>query len=202
MMRVKIAVYTQGQAAASRLMHKTGDSLATRYGDAQSTYLFGNPRSALAKTDALIKAQPKNPYFQELRGDILMKINKPKDAASAYAKAVSLDPAKSGMLLVSNGQALMAIGTPASLKQAVAKLNNGLERDRENSAGYRYLAQAYGELGDIPNAELATAEGHYYSGSIQQAKIFAARAQQKFKRGAPGWIRAQDIINTPTGKKK
>ena len=203
MMRVKIAVYTQGQAAASRLMRKNPASLAARYGDAQSTYLFGNPRSALAKTDALIKANPKNPYFQELRGDILMKVNKPKGAATAYGKAVSLDPAKSGLLMVSDGQALMAVGTPASLKQAVAKINNGLERDRDNAAGYRYLAQAYGELGDIANAELATAEGHYYSGAYQDAKIFAARAQQKFKRGAPGWLRAQDIINYRSpGKKK
>lgn len=202
MARVKIAVYTQGQAAASRLMRKSGDGLAARYGDAQSTYLFGNPRSALAKTDGLIKSQPKSPYFQELRGDILMKANKPKEAAAAYAKAVSLDPAKSGLLLISEGQALIATGNPAALKQATAKINKGLERDRENAGAYRSLAQAYGELGDIPNAELATAEGHYYSGAIQQAKIFAARAQQKFKRGEPGWIRAQDIINTRTGKKK
>lgn len=195
MMRVKIAAYMQGQAAASRLISKKPGSLAARYGEALSAYLFGNPRSALAKTDALIKAQPKNPYFQELRGEILMKANKPKEAAAAYGKAVSLDPAKSGLLLVQQGQALMATGTPAGLKEAVAKINSGLERDRENAAGYRYLAQAYGELGDIGGAELATAEGHYYAGAYQQAKIFAARAQQKLKRGAPGWLRAQDIIN-------
>ena len=203
MMRVKIAAYMQGQAAASRLIRKKPDSLAARYGEALSAYLFGNPRSALAKTDSLIKTQPKNPYFQELRGEILMKANKPKDAAAAYGKAVSLDPAKSGLLMVLQGQALMAAGTPAALKEAVAKINNGLERDRENAAGYRYLAQAYGELGDIADAELATAEGHYYAGAYQQAKVFAARAQQKFKRGEPGWIRAQDIINFRTpGKKK
>jgi predicted Zn-dependent protease len=201
MMRVKIAAYMQGQAAAARLIRKNPDSLAARYGQALSAYLFGNPRSALARTDALIKAQPKNPYFQELRGDIFMKINKPKDAAAAYGRAVSLDPAKSGLLMVSEGQALMAVGTPASLAQAVGDIKKGLGRDRENVAGYRYLAQAYGELGDIPNAELATAEGHYYAGSYQQAKIFAARAQQKFKRGEPGWLRAQDIINYRTSGK-
>src|SRR5690606_27637754 len=132
-----------------------------------------SPRSALAKTDALVKSNPKNPYFQELRGEILMKANKPKEAAAAYGKAVSLDPAKSGLLMVQQGQALLATGTPAGLKEAVAKINNGLERDRENAAGYRYLAQAYGELGDIGGAELATAEGHYYAGAYQQAKIFA-----------------------------
>ncbi|MBZ9707963.1 M48 family metalloprotease [Mesorhizobium sp. ESP7-2] len=195
MMRVKIAVYMEGQAAAARLMQKMRGSMAALYGDAQSTYLYGNLASALAKTNALIKAQPKNAYFQELRGDILMKANKPGDAADAYSKAVSLDPARSGLLPVSLGQALMAVGTPDSLKKAVVQINNGLGRDKENSTGYRYLAQAYGELGDIPGAELATAEGHFYSGDYKDAKIFAMRAQQQMKRGEPRWIRAQDIIN-------
>jgi predicted Zn-dependent protease len=203
MMRIKIAVYMEGQAAASRLMRKNPGSLASRYGEAQMAYLYGNLATALTKTNALIKEQPKNPYFEELRGDILMKANRPKDAAEAYARAVSLDPARSGLLPVSYGQALMAIGTPDSLKKAVVQINNGLERDRENADGYRYLGQAYGELGNIPAAELATAEGHFYSGDYQNAKIFAMRAQQKLKRGEPGWLRAQDIINyAPPGKKK
>lgn len=195
MMRMKIAVYMEGQAGLARLMRKMPGSLAAQYGDAESTYLFGNIATALAKTNALIKAQPKNAYFQELRGDILMKANKPKEAADAYAKAVSLDPARSGLLPVSLGQALMAVGTPESLKKAVVQINNGLQRDKENAAGYRYLAQAYGELGDIPGAELATAEGHFYSGNYKDAKIFAMRAQQQMKRGEPRWLRAQDIIN-------
>ncbi|RAZ88372.1 M48 family peptidase [Mesorhizobium hawassense] len=203
MMRVKIAAYMQGQAAVARLMRKNPTSLASRYGDAQQTYLYGNPTAALTKTAALIKEQPKNPYFQELRGDILMKINKPQDAADAYAKAASLDPARSGLLLVSLGQALMAVGTPDSLKKAVVQLNNGVGRDKENAEAYRFLAQAYGEEGDIPAADLATAEGHYYAGDYKNAKIFAMRAQQKLKRGEPRWVRAQDIINyTPSNKPK
>lgn len=195
MMRVKIAVYTEGQTAASRLMRKKPGSLASRYGDAQATYLFGDLGSAMAKTNALIKTEPKNPYFQELRGDILMKANKPRDAAAAYARAVSLDPAKSGILPISYGRALIAVGTPDSLKKAIAQINIGLRRDQENTAGYRYLAQAYGETGSIPQAELATAEGHFYAGAYKDAKIFAMRAQREFKRGEPGWLRAQDIIN-------
>jgi len=97
----------------------------------------------------------------------------------------------------------MAVGTPESLKKAVVQISNGLGRDKENAEGYRYLAQAYGELGDIAAADLATAEGHFYSGDYKNAKIFAMRAQQKLKRGEPGWLRAQDIINyAPSGKIK
>ena len=40
----------------------------------------------------MIREQHKNPYFHELRGDVLMKANRPAEAAKAYATAVSLDP--------------------------------------------------------------------------------------------------------------
>jgi predicted Zn-dependent protease len=195
MMRAKIAAYTGSASTASRLWSKDPTGIPASYGDAISTYLHGNLKSALAKTDVLIKSMPKNPYFYELRGDILLRANHAKEAAAAYAKAVSLDPAKTGLLQVSYGQALLAAGDPASVQKAVTQLKTGLDRDKENVSGYRYLAQAYGTLGDIPQADLATAEGYFYGGGYKDAKIFAARAQQALKRGSPGWVRAQDIIN-------
>lgn len=201
MMRAKIAAFTDGQGATSRMFRKDPKGLAAQYGDTLNTFLYGNLGSASSKVESLIKQQPKNPYFQELRGDILMKSNQPAKAAEAYAKAVQLDPVKSGILPISYGQALIAVGTPDSLKKAIVQIRNGLDRDRENAVGYRYLAQAYGQLGDIPEAELATAEGNFYGGKYQDAKIFAARAQTKFKPGTPGWVRAQDIINFRTPKK-
>ena len=203
MMRAKIAAFTQGQGSVQRMFRNDPRGRAALYGDAIITYLHGNPRAAVKKIDALIQGDPRNPYLYEIRGDALIKANRAVEAADAYAKAVSLDPAKSGLLQVGYGQALLATGKPELMKKAVQELRRGIERDRENPAAYRLLAQAYGQTGDVANAELATAEGHYYSGSYLDAKIFAARAQQKLKRGEPGWVRAQDIINyRQPGKKR
>ena len=131
-----------------------------------------------------------------------MKANKPKDAAAAYAKAVSLDPHKSGLLQVS-----LRPGAAGDRRPGVAGEGGDAAQHRPRPRQGKheripYLAQAYGKLGEIPQAELATAEGHFYGGDYKDAKIFAMRAQQKMKRGAPGWVRAQDIINFRTKKKK
>jgi len=97
---------------------------------------------------------------------------------------------------MSYGRALMLTGSKGNMPAAIRELKAGIARDPEFPAGYGYLAQAYGQMGDIGEAELATADMHYYSGNIQEARIFATRAQQKLKRGSPEWIRAQDIINS------
>lgn len=202
MMRAKLAAYTQGPGAVRRMFQgANARGPAAMYGDAIVTYLYGEPRNALSKVDALLKSQPRNPYLHELRGDILIKARRADDAAAAYARAVSLDPAKTGLLRVGYGQALLASGKPDQVKKAIAELSAGLNRDKEFVTGYRYLAQAYGQAGDVAMAELTTAEGHYHAGQLREAKIFAARAQQKLKRGSPPWVRAQDIINSkPPGR--
>ena len=195
MMRAKIAAYTMGHDAVRRIFRNNPRGAGALYGDAISTYLHGNPRTALSKVDALLKAQPNNPYLHELRGEILIKANRPDDAAQAFARAIALDPDKTGLLHVLRGQALLATGRKEALQDAVRELKHGLDRDPEFVTGYRHLAQAYGMTGDIGLAELATAEGHYQAGQYRDAKIFAARAQQKVRRGSPPWVRAQDIIN-------
>lgn len=193
--RAKIAAFTNGRGSTAQLFRQNKDTDAQQYGEAIEGYLHGSPRTALAKVDALIKAEPGNPYHYELRGDTLMKANRPVEAAEAYAKAVKLDPARSSVLQASYGQALLAQGNPKAAKKAIQALQRSLAADPENTVAYRYLAQAYGQLGEVGQAELAAADGYYYSGNFQEAKIFAARAQRKLRQGSPEWQRAQDIIN-------
>ncbi|MGH6859851.1 MAG: M48 family metalloprotease [Phyllobacterium sp.] len=195
LMRGKIAAYTGGGASVQRTFRKDPGNIGARYGDAIATYLNGSSQSALAKIDALIKQQPKNPYFQEIRGEILLKQNKVAEAAKTFRKASSLDARKSSLIRMSYGRALMLTGTPDNLKASIAEIKAGIGRDREYPTGYAYLAQAYGQLGDSARSDLASAEEKYYSGRIQDAQIFATRAQRGLQRGSPEWIQAQDIIN-------
>ena len=54
----------------------------------------------------------------------------------------------------------------------------------------------------VPTPNLPRPKAISIRGNYQDAKIFAMRAQQKMKRGAPGWVRAQDIINYKRSSKK
>ncbi|MCY0094691.1 M48 family metalloprotease [Hoeflea sp. J2-29] len=194
MMRAKIAAYSGGAAAVARLFSKDRGSLAARYGDAIATDLSGNSAASLQKLDALIKEQPKNPYFHEFRGEVLIKLRKSDAAIDAFAKAAKYDSARSPLIRARLGFALVASGKPANMGRAIDELRASLQSEPENFNAYRHLSQAYGLSGDIGNAELIMAEGNFRAGNPREAKVFAARALQKLPKGSPGARRANDIL--------
>src|SRR5690606_6223085 len=154
MVRAKIAAYSGNMGALQRMSRNSPSGFPARYGSAITTYLNGSPRSALPKVDALLKEQPKNPYLHELRGDVLIKANDPAQAAKAFQRAVSLDPRKSPLLRMSQGRALMLTGTKANMPTAIKENKDSIEKGSEVPNGYGYLAQAYGQSGDIARADL------------------------------------------------
>lgn len=194
MARAKIAAFTGGPPAVARLSRGGLHPSAIRYGDAIATYLSGSPGAALKKLDRVLAEQPKNPYLHEMRGEILISASQPGPAIKALQRAVKLERSRSAGLQVLLGRAYLLAGGDKNLRQAVKQFNQGIAKDRDNASAYFHLAQAYGRLGRIGDAELATADHHYYSGRRQDARLFAARAQTKFKRGSPQWLRARDII--------
>ncbi len=200
MARAKIAAYSGNMGALQRMFRSNPGGLPARYGNAITTFLNGSARAALPKFDALIKEQPKNPYFQEMRGEVLLKANDAAGAAKAFQKAASLDPRKSPLLRMSYGRAMMLTGAKANMPTAIKEIKAGIASDPEFPGGYGYLAQAYGQQGDMALADLATADMNYYSGKLQQAQIFAIRAQKQMKPRSPEWLRAQDIINAKKSK--
>lgn len=192
--RAKVAGYEQGPAAVTRLFRNDPNGLPARYGLAVSAFLRGSPGDALARIDGLIASQPGSPYFQELRGEALLKAGRAAQAATAFDRAVSLDAGKSPLLRVRLGFALLSTGDPARLDAAIRQLQLGLDADPDHVLGYRHLSTAYGRKGDIGRAELSAAEGHIRAGNLDQARIFAARAQSKLKKNSPAWRRAGDIV--------
>jgi predicted Zn-dependent protease len=194
LMRGKIAANVGGQSAVDRAFNGNRSNIGWRYGEAIATHLAGAPGVALQKIDALIAEQPNNAYFHEVRGEILLGTQRERDAAASFEQATRLDSSNSGLIRAQRGFALSNSGDAGSLDQAIADLRAAISADPRNFNAYRQLAQAYDRAGDIANAELTIAEGHFHAGNRRDALVFAARAQQKFQQGTPGWIRANDIL--------
>lgn len=193
MMRAKTAGFMEKADTVYRRYPPSNDSIPARYARAIASYLHGDLRSALAQIDALIQAQPANPYFYELRGQALLEGGRPTEAVAPLRKAVALsnNAPLIGMLL---GQALVASNSSATTDEAIGILRAALARETEAPLGYSQLAMAYGRKGDYAQADLASAQAAFLRGDTKTARELAARAKSRFPVGSPGWVKADDIV--------
>ncbi|MEH2542149.1 MULTISPECIES: M48 family metalloprotease [unclassified Bradyrhizobium] len=195
MVRAKISAFMERQDTVYRRYPLSNNSLPARYAHAIATYRHGDLRSALAQIDALIQQQPNNPYFHEVRGQALLEGGKPQEAIAPLRKAVALSN-NSPLIEMLLGQALVATGNNAYTDEAIAILRAAVARESEAPIGYMQLAMAYGRKGDYAQADLASAQAAYLRGDSKTARDLASRAKTRFAIGTPGWVKADDIVNT------
>jgi predicted Zn-dependent protease len=192
LMRAKLYGFMDRPEIVARRYPLGDHSLAANYARAIAAYRFGNPQGALAQIDALIHAQPQNPYFHELKGQALLEAGKPGDAVGPLRRAVALAP-HAALIQIMLAQALLATNNKAYAEEAKRMLEAALRREPESPDAYGQLAMAYGRKGDLAHADLASAQAAFMRGDLLTARQLAARAKTRFAVGSPGWVKADDI---------
>jgi predicted Zn-dependent protease len=194
-MKAKLIGFLEPQRVVARRYPASDTSVPARYARAIAAYRIPDMTSALAEIDSLIKAEPKNPYFYELKGQMLFENGRTAEAVTTYQEAVRFAP-KEPLIKTSLAQAMIATDNPALNKPALNTLEDALRQDPDNPFGWHQLAIAYAREGQIGMADLATAERLFRSGDAMQARFRAARALCQLKAGTPPHRRAQDIVST------
>src|SRR5271166_894871 len=192
LMRAKLFGFLERPEAVARRYPPGDGSLAARYARAISALRFAEPRAAQAQVDALIHVQPQNPYFHELKGQMLLEAGRPADAIAPLRQAVQLAP-NPALIQIMLGQALVASHDHAHLDEAVTILQAALTREPESPDAFSQLAMSYGQKNDLAHADLASAQAAYMRGDLKTAREIAARAKTRFPVGSPGWVKADDI---------
>jgi predicted Zn-dependent protease len=194
MVRAKISAFMERPETVYHRYPLSNTSLPARYARAISTYLHGDPHSALTQIEALIQTQPNNPYFHELLGQALLEGGHPTEAIVPLRKAVQLS-GNAPLIEMLLGQALVGTENKAYTDEAIAILRAAVARESEAPLGFTQLAMAYGRKGDYAEADLASAEAAYLRGDNKTARELASRAKTRFAIGTPGWVKADDIVS-------
>jgi predicted Zn-dependent protease len=193
LMRAKIAGFMDRPDTVARKFPASNTSLAARYARAISTYRHGDLHLALGLIDGLLREDPNNPYFHEVRGQALLEAGKPAEAIGPLRTAVRLSN-HAPLIEMLLGQALVASDNPANADEAIAILRAALTREPEAPNGYTQLAMAFGRKGNYAEADLASAQAAFLRGDTKTARDLASRAKTRFAVGTPGWVKADDIV--------
>ncbi|HEX5868392.1 MAG TPA: M48 family metalloprotease [Beijerinckiaceae bacterium] len=194
LMRAKLFGFTERPETVGRRYPLRDTSAPARYARAVQAYRSGRLSESLATMDALIREQPNNAYFHELKGQALLESGRARESIEPLRRAVSLAPGAVPIRAML-GHALVAAGEPRFLEEAIRELSNASIREPEFGEAFRHLATAYGRKGNIGMAELSSAQAFFNAGDLRNAQTQASRAMQKLPPGSPGYLKAEDIFN-------
>ncbi len=194
-MRAKLHGFIERPDSVARRYPLSDTGLPARYARAISAYRHSDLRNALPQIDELIKAQPNNPYFHELKGQALLESGQATAAIAPLRRAAQSAPSPA-LIQMMLAQAMIASKEKSQVDEAVKILRAALAKEPESPAGYTQLAMAYAQRGELAEADLASAQAATMRGDARTAQGLAARAKTRFPVGSPGWVKADDILSS------
>ncbi len=201
--KAKLLGFINPKLATSRYP-ESDKSVPAHYARAYAYHVGAYPQKALSEAEALLKTNPEDPFFLELKGQILLESGKPAEAIAPLREATARagdQPLIASML----GHALISTDRPENFVEAKQVLKAAVNRDNQNPFAWYQLGIIYGREGDLARAALATAERNNLEGNPKQALASAEMALKGIPQGTPDYLRAQDIAmvsRTELKKKK
>ncbi|MBI4184698.1 MAG: M48 family metalloprotease [Proteobacteria bacterium] len=200
-LRAKIYGFLQPAGLTLRVYKETDSSVPSRYARAIVHFRQGRLDLALPLIDGLLVEEPGDPYFNELKGQMLFQNHRVREAIGPYERAVELLP-DDALLRVSLAQAQLEANDPALIEPAIGHLNRALALDARNPFTWRQLAIGHGRRGEMGESSLALAEEALLVGRNADAVSLAERAKRLLPKGTPAWLRAEDLSKLATANRK
>ena len=173
-------------------------SVAASYARAIAAYRQNKVQDALKRMDNLLQSEPQNPYFLELKGQMLVDFGRSNEGVEFYRKAIAIKPS-APLLRIALGHALIEASgksqDQAKLNEAIKELEISLDREPRSSRTHRLLATAYGKLGQEDMAKIHLAEEAVLQNKLDYAKSQAGSVLETAKEGSKAWLRAKDVLS-------
>jgi predicted Zn-dependent protease len=190
--RAKLFGYLAEPQRTFNMYPESDASIPARYARAFAYNKEAQIEKALAEVEGLLALEPDNPYFLEVKGQVLLESGRPADALEPLRRATDItlnQPLIAGMF----GHALIATENQDNYAEAERVLRAAVARDRYNPFAWYQLGVVYAARGDIPRARLASAEQQVMARNYPEALRNAQAAEAGLPVGSPDWIRAQDV---------
>ena len=192
--KAKLLAFLETPEQTFRRYPLSNSSVPARYAQAIAYFKQLDINNALKKINGLIKEEPDNPFFHELKGQIYLETGKIKPAKQEYQTALAKLPG-SPLLQLSLAQAILEDApTPDDLKKAVSLLNQANIK-QPTPMGWLLLSRAYEASGNTAYSSYAAAEYSLSIGMPDVAQRQADNAQKHLKNDKKLKLKIDDLQN-------
>jgi predicted Zn-dependent protease len=193
MAKAKLIGFIEAPQTVFNKFPETDTSKPARYARAVAYYRAADLRNAIKTINSLIADEPENPYFYELKGQILYESGHGGEAIEPLEKAIALKPSAT-LFEIALGQAYIEKSGEENIAHAVTYLKSALKKEPSNGSAWYYLSQCYDTQDEPGLARYAIAEQAFAIGDYLRARSFATRAQENLGNHRTQARRASDII--------
>ncbi|HEY0149738.1 MAG TPA: M48 family metalloprotease [Allosphingosinicella sp.] len=190
--KAKLAGFVDDPKRTLQQYPESNKTVPARYARAYAWHKTAYPDRALGEIDSLLASYPDDPYFLELRGQVLLESGRPAEALQSLRTATARAPDQP-LIAALLGHALIATEKPEHFEEAKSVLRTAIGRDNSNPFAWYQLGIVYDREGDQGRAALATAERYNLENQPKLALANAEQALAAIPTGSRDWLRAQDI---------
>jgi predicted Zn-dependent protease len=192
-MSYKILAFTETPEDALREAKNVKNNAIALYMKAVAYMRMGNINQALASIDPLLKSAPEDPYYNELKGQILFEFGKP-ESLRYFLKASSLLPNDA---LMKMNVAVVALNVhqkhPDKLSAFIPYLKFVQNKDPKSPEPYYYLSLYYEAMNQEALRQVYLAL-YYDKQGDKRGVALAKSALRILMKDTPEWYWAQDIV--------
>ncbi|MCB2107431.1 MAG: M48 family metalloprotease, partial [Rhodobacteraceae bacterium] len=191
-MVAKLFAYLKPQMTTFQRYPESDKSAEARYAQSIAFYRRGQLKEALPLIDSLIAEAPNDPYYWELKGQMLLENGRIEESIVALKESSRLAP-EAPLIRVMMAHAMVESGDPAFAPEAQAALQAALRQDPEDPWAWDLAAKSYLQSNNPGMSAYAAAERALLTGQFGDVVRYTRRAEELLEKDTPTWYRLQDI---------
>ncbi len=171
------------------------------YALAIANYKLFNLKKGNELTNKLIKKYPSNPYFYELKAQMLRENGFLKESLNNYLIVNKLMP-NDPLVQIELAHTLLNLDSKKNLDKAIQNLEEAKKKEPENNKLWYLLSVAHGKNSEMGKSRYSSAYSFYLKGDDAMALSFIERAKKITKRNSSTWTKLINLENKINLKKK
>ncbi len=159
------------------LIYPKINDLQSAYAFSLMNYKIGKSNLAIELIDKCINEDPENPFFHELKGQILYESGKINLSIPSFRKAIELDPREKSFNLFL-AKALYHSNSSKGYNESINLLWTYIKNDEFPVEAWHYLGLNFGKVKKYDFSSYALAEKYLLVNEIKNAKIHIQRVKR------------------------
>ncbi|MBU6234758.1 MAG: M48 family metalloprotease [Alphaproteobacteria bacterium] len=188
--KAKLAGFTEPERVAWIYSDKD-DSTPALYARAIAAYRRSDTDVAIKLIDTLIGREKNNPWFHEIKGQMLRDFGRVADATKSYREAIRLAP-DAALIRIDLAQVLIEMPN-GDYTEAERQLDEAIKKEPKSTQIHRLYATLYGRQGDEGAAQYHLAEEAALRGKTEEAQKLLEGAMTRLKPGTKAYRQATDL---------